>query len=210
MFQDTPQQPDQPEQPQAPAEEGANPQPEQAKQSEQPQKPAAPQAPPPPPPVHPVKTTQEERMWAAIGYVAFLGIVTLAMVPKSDFCKKHAAQGLFNFVIWFIGLILFAAPSFVSAIGGIILLGTTIIAIVGILKSIQSVELKLPVFSDIAAKIPTDSIMGSVTGKTPEKTEKPAEKKPEEGEAKPPAEEQKPEQPQEPEQPEKPEDKPSS
>ena len=119
----------------------------------------------------PEKTTQEERMWAAIGYIAFLGVVALAMKPKSEFCKHHATQGLTIFALWFVSLILLAMPSFIGAIGGLLLLGSTGLAVFGIIKAIQSYKLDLPVISSIAKKIPTDSIIGSVTGKTPVQTE---------------------------------------
>lgn len=165
MFQDN--QSQQPEQPTPPVNEQSV-APEQLQQ--QPQTPQTPAV----PVVVPEKTTQEERMWAAISYIAFLGVVALAIKPKSEFCKHHAAQGLTIFVVWFISLILFAMPSFIGAIGGILLLGATGIAIFGITKAIQSYKLELPVLSAIAKKIPTDSIIGSVTGKTPEAT-KPTE-----------------------------------
>jgi uncharacterized membrane protein len=117
-----------------------------------------------------IQTTQEERIWSAIGYIAFLGVVTLAMMPKSKFCRKHAAQGLTIFVLWFIGLIVMAMPSIIGAIGGLILLATGVLAVIGIIKSLQSYEFNLPVLSDIASKVPVDSIIGSVTGKTPPST----------------------------------------
>lgn len=192
MFQDN--QSPQPEQPtqSTPPEQTAQPVNEQPVKSQQPSVPEQPQQQsqdpqkPAAPVVVPEKTTQEERMWAAIGYIAFLGVVTLAIKPKSEFCKHHAAQGLTIFVIWFISLILFAMPSFIGVIGGILLFGATGLAIFGISKAIQSYKLELPVLSSIAKKIPTDSIIGSVTGKTPEV------KKSIEGEIKP-TEEVKPE-----------------
>ena len=162
MFQDN--QPQQPEQPTPPEQPVAPGQP----QAQQTMPQAAPKS--ASPTTVPEKTTQEERMWAAISYIAFLGIVALAIKPKSAFCKHHAAQGLTIFVLWFISLILLAMPSFIGAIGGILLLGTTGLAIFGIIKAIQSYKLEVPILSSIAEKIPTDSIIGSVTGKTPETT----------------------------------------
>ncbi len=157
--------------------------PESAPQALQ-QSPQVPEVPkkPSPPASLPIKTTQDERIWAAIGYVAFLGVVAMAMKPKSEFCKKHASQGLVIFAIWFIGLIVLAFPSFIGAIGGVILLAASILAIIGIIKAIQSFEFKVPVLSDIAAKIPTSAIVGSVTGKSTEvpTAEKPAEQPPSE------------------------------
>jgi uncharacterized membrane protein len=157
------------EQPQAP---------EQAQQPAQPEKPAAPPKPPAKPPV---KTTQEERMWSAIGYIAFLGVVTLAMMPKSEFCKKHASQGIVIFALWFVGLILLALPiALVNGLGFLIIVIATALAIFGIVKSISSYELKLPVLSDLAKMVPVGAIVGKMTGKTPppgapKPGEKPAE-----------------------------------
>lgn len=161
MFEDTQQpQPTQEANPAPVQAEAPNPAPAPAPTPEQPPKPAAPAA-------LPVKTTQEERMWGAIGYIAFLGVVTLAMMPKSEFCKKHAQQGILLFIFWFIGLIVMAMPiSILSGIGGVILLAVTIVAILGIVKSISSFELNLPVLSDLAKMVPAEAIVGSLTGKT--------------------------------------------
>lgn len=158
-------------------------QPQQPQQPVQPTPSAPTQAPAPtpvppvtPPPVvqTPEQSTQEERMWAVIGYIAFLGIITLAVKPKSEFCKHHAANGLAIFFIWFVGLIVLAMPSFIGAIGGLVLLTATVMAVLGILKAMQSYKLELPVLSTIAKAIPTDSIIGSVTGKLPD-TNQPAQ-----------------------------------
>jgi len=117
----------------------------------------------------PVKTNQEERMWGAISYIAFLGIVTLAMNSKSAFCKKHAAQGLLLFGVWFIGLIMMAVPSnLVILIGIILFFGAMGLGGFGMYKAFTSYELNIPVLSDIAKKIPVDSIIGTVTGKVVE------------------------------------------
>ncbi len=109
-------------------------------------------------------------MWSVIGYIAFLGFVTLAINPRSAFCKHHAANGLTIFGVWFVGLIVLAMPSFIGAIGGMILLLATALAVLGILKAIQSYKFEFPVLSSIAKLIPTDTIIGSVTGKMPDTT----------------------------------------
>ena len=179
VEQNQPEQPVQAEQqPQAPA------QPEPPKQPEKPAKPAA----------LPVKTTQEEKMWAAIGYVAFLGVVTLAMQPKSEFCRRHASQGLVIFAVWFVALILMAGPSVVGIIGLLLLLAATVVGLLGIVKSLQSFQFNLPVLSDIAKKVPVDSIIGSMTGKT---TEAPTPQEPAQP-AQPTEGKQEPQQPAEP------------
>ncbi|MCD6109301.1 hypothetical protein J7J83_00890 [bacterium] len=182
MFQDN--QPQQPVTPQSQEPEvtqtPTTPEPPQAPEKQvpvTPQKPATPV-------VSPEKTTQEERMWAAIGYIAFLGVVSLAIKPKSAFCKHHATRGLVIFAFWFVSLILLAMPSFIGVVGGLLLLGLTGLSIFGIIKSIQSYKLDLPVLSSLADKVPVSAIIGSVTGKTPEVT-KPSEAKPIEAETQP-------------------------
>jgi len=167
MFQDNQPQVEPQVQPQT------QPQPAQAQQA-QPQA-AAPVTPVAAPVATPVlvpeQTTQEERMWAVIAYIAFLGIVTIAVKPKSAFCKHHAANGLAIFLLWFVSLILLAMPSFIGAIGGLMLLTLTVVAVLGILKAIQSYKFELPVLTTVAKMIPTDSIIGSVTGKLPDTTQ---------------------------------------
>lgn len=205
MFEDNPQPTTQPENPGSQSEQTDQPQaqtPESAPQA-QPETPKAPEAPKKsgPPTSVPVKTTQDERIWAAIGYVAFLGVVSMAMKPKSEFCKQHASQGLVIFVIWFIGLILLAFPSFIGAIGGFILLAASVIAIIGIIKAIQSYQFKMPILSDIAAKIPMGAIVGSVTGKTPETESKKEEKQAEQAPAKTPSQQETPQAPTAPQEP---------
>jgi len=173
MFEDNPtQQP--PQEPQA--------QPEPQAQQQEPAQPAAPEAPKQPaqpakPAEKPIQTTQDEKMWAAIGYIAFLGLVTMAMKPKSEFCRQHASQGLVLFAVWFVGLILLAIGSVFSIVGGILMIAVTVLAILGILKAFSSYELKVPVLSDIAKKVPVNSIIGSMTGKkaTPVDPAKPTE-----------------------------------
>lgn len=184
---------------------------QQPQQSQQPETPVAPQSTPQPPakPTQPaelpVKTTQEERIWAAIGYVAFLGVVAMAMKPQSEFCKKHASQGLVIFAIWFIGLIVLAFPSFIGAIGGLILLAATILAVLGIVKAIQSYQFNIPVLSDIASKIPVSAIVGSVTGKT---VETPPQVPQQQEQPEQPAQPEVPQAPTQPEAPENTEEKP--
>jgi len=143
--------------------------------------PAPSQTPPPPvkPALIPVQTTQEERIWSVIGYVAFLGILTLAMMPKSAFCKRHAAHGLTIFILWFVLLIavlflLWPLPSvLVGMVESLLFLGAGALVVLGIIRSIQSFEMNVPILTPIAMKLPVDAIIGTVTGKTPEKTEEP-------------------------------------
>ncbi|MBN1494243.1 hypothetical protein JW911_00725 [Candidatus Peregrinibacteria bacterium] len=175
MFQDTQQQPQQqPAEQQTPsAGQPAETPTAQPQTSPTPTPPPAPTTPPPPP----VHTTQEERVWSAIGYIAFLGLLTLAMMPKSEFCKKHAAHGLTIFSVWFVALIaalilLWPFPAvFVSMVEGLLFLGLAALSVLGIIKSVQSYDMNIPVLTPIALKFPVNAIIGTITGKTPETKE---------------------------------------
>jgi len=170
MFEDNQPQPEQPaEQAQSQAEQTTQQEPQAQNKPVQPQKPAP----------KPLQVPQDEKMWAAIGYIAFLGVVTLAMKPKSKFCRHHASQGLVLFVLWFIGLILLAIGSIFSAVGGILMLGITILAVIGIIKAISSYEFNVPVLTGIAKNVPVDAIVGSMTGKKPTPTQQGQPQQPE-------------------------------
>jgi len=148
------------------------------------QQPATPPTPPAVPPPPPVQTTQEERIWAAISYIAFLGLLTLAMVPKSTFCKRHAAHGLTIFIAWFV--LIFAVlillwpfpPLLVSLVSGLLFIGTFALSLLGIIKSLQSYELNIPLLTPLALKFPVDLIIGTLTGKPAEKTQFPQQQPP--------------------------------
>lgn len=210
MFEDNQPQPEQPTEPT----EQTQAQPEQTTQQEnQSQNPPAQQQKPAPKPLH---VSQDEKMWAAIGYIAFLGVVTLAMKPKSKFCRHHASQGLVLFGLWFIGLILLAIGSIFSAIGAILMLGISILAVIGIVKAISSYEFNVPVLTGIAKKIPVDAIVGSMTGKKPAPVQQPpaapVQETPQEQAQQTPAQPEQPQQPaeQSPEQPTEEEQEPQN
>lgn len=178
MFQDTQQPQNQPPvQPEQPVQQAQT-----APQQPAPQQmPTAQPATPPPPPV---PTTQEERIWAAISYIGFLGLLTLAMMPKSTFCKRHAAHGLTVFVAWFVLLIavlilLWPFPAvLVSLVEGLLFLAVAAVTVLGIIKSVQSYELNIPVLTSIALKFPVDLIIGTITGKPADKTQPPQNEPP--------------------------------
>jgi uncharacterized membrane protein len=174
MFQDAQQTPP-PQQPEQPTVQNPQPQPSAAPAPTPPPAPAA------QPQIPPVKTTQEERIWSAIGYIAFLGLLTLAMMPKSEFCKRHAAHGLTIFCAWFISMfvvliVFWPFPAvIVSMIEGFLFLGSAALIILGILKSVQSYDMNIPVLTPIALKFPVNAIIGTIIGKVPEKTDTPQE-----------------------------------
>lgn len=99
------------------------------------------------------KTIEDGKIWAFVGYWGILFLVPLLGKKDNKFASFHGKQGLVLFVFWLAIFIL----SFIPFIGGIIgLLGwiiCVILAIVGMVKSLQGQYWKMPVLGDIAEKI---------------------------------------------------------
>ncbi len=81
------------------------------------------------------KPTQEERMWAVIGYLWALSIVVV-LLRRNKFVHDHAKQGL----LLFIGEILVFIPVF----GWLIFLVSILLALVGIIKAWNGEDWKVP------------------------------------------------------------------
>lgn len=90
------------------------------------------------------KPTQEEKIWGALSYAWILSVVALAARKNNDYVRFHANQGFLLFVLslffWF------------PILGWILAIVVTIMAIVGILKSLQGEEWPLPVLAGPAKK----------------------------------------------------------
>lgn len=91
------------------------------------------------------KITQEEKIWGALSYVWILSIVALAARKNNDYVRFHASQGFLLFILslffWF------------PILGWILAIIVTIMAIIGILKSLQGEEWQLPVLAKPAKQI---------------------------------------------------------
>ena len=93
------------------------------------------------------KTTgsDESRIWAAASYLWIISIVVLAARKNDDFARFHANQGALLFII--------SIPMcFIPIIGWIINLIIGILAIIGIIKSLQGEKWELPLLGGTAAK----------------------------------------------------------
>lgn len=89
--------------------------------------------------------TQEEKIWGAVSYIWILSIVALAARKNNDYVRFHANQGFLLFVL----SLFFWFPIF----GWILSVAVTIMAVIGILKSLKGEEWQLPVLSNQAKQI---------------------------------------------------------
>lgn len=91
------------------------------------------------------KITQEEKIWGALSYVWILSIVALAARKNNEYVRFHANQGFLLFILslffWF------------PVLGWLLAVVVTIMAIVGILKSLQGEEWPLPVLAASAKQV---------------------------------------------------------
>jgi len=75
------------------------------------------------------KISQEEKIWSAISYVWILSIVALAARKNNEYIRFHANQGFLLFCL----SLFFWFPIF----GWLLSITVTIVAIIGILKSLK-------------------------------------------------------------------------
>ena len=98
--------------------------------------------------------TQEEKIMSAIGYVWLLFLVPLLIKKNNEFCQHHAKQGL----------VLFIFSLIVSVLGGIPILGwliilpigwiiVAILALLGIVSSLQGKKWEMPILGKYAKRI---------------------------------------------------------
>jgi len=85
----------------------------------------------------------EDKLWAAVGYIWILSLVSLAARKENNFVKEHAGQGLLLFVISLVMMI-------IPILGWIINVIIVICCIVGIVKSLQGEKWKLPLLGGAA------------------------------------------------------------
>jgi len=100
------------------------------------------------------KDVEENKVWAAIGYLGILFLIPLLAKKDSPYAQYHAKQGLALFLA---GLIVGAASAIpfigwfiVAPIGGIILL---ILFVIGLINSLGGKMQPLPVIGKMAENL---------------------------------------------------------
>jgi len=100
------------------------------------------------------KVVEEGKIWAFIGYWGILFLVPLLGKKDNKFALFHGKQGLVLFIFWIAIVIL----GFIPIIGWFVIrpfgwLIFMILAIIGMVMSLQGKYWKMPVLGDIAEKI---------------------------------------------------------
>jgi len=90
------------------------------------------------------KPNQEEKIWGAISYFWILSLVVLAARKNNEYIRFHANQG---FLLFFASLFWWF-----PILGQVLAIILVIVAIIGIVKSLQGEKWELPVVGGIAAK----------------------------------------------------------
>jgi len=88
----------------------------------------------------------DSNLMAALSYLWLLSVVMLLVKKDDPFVQFHAKQGV---VLFLCSIVLWVIP----VVGWLLNMLVTIAVIVGFIMAIQGKEYKLPVVSDLAAKI---------------------------------------------------------
>jgi len=107
------------------------------------------------------KEIEEGKIWAFIGYWWILFLVPLLGFKDNKFALFHGKQGLVLFVAFIADYVIMIFFSWIPVlnilISGIVcwllFLALTILAIIGMVKSLQGQYWKMPVLGDVAEKI---------------------------------------------------------
>jgi len=103
-------------------------------------------------PISEEQMIEEGKAAAILGYVPFLCFIPLIKMRDNPFAHRHGKQGLLLFLVELLAL--FFTFDFISDLfWGIILIAAVVVAMVGILYSLQGKEFTVPVVGDLADKI---------------------------------------------------------
>lgn len=106
-------------------------------------------------PVEPV--TSDEKIFAVVGYLAFLFIVPLLVKPKSKFCQHHAKQSMIMFLLFIIVLVFLAAMPW---LGSIFTLAIFALYIIAIYRAYRGDSWNIPIISSISGKMDVSALYG--------------------------------------------------
>lgn len=105
---------------------------------------------------------EDEKLFAAIGYFAFLFVIPLIVKPKSAYCKFHAKQSMVLFLITIlIFVVLFAIPM----VGSLLTLGIFAVYVLAIYRAYKGEFWNIPLISNLTGKINLENLYGK-TGST--------------------------------------------
>ncbi len=100
---------------------------------------------------------EDNKVIAAIGYITVLCLVPLMMAKDSPFAQHHAKQGLVLFiaevVIFFLNGILAFIPIIGWLVAVVLNVGVVVLALMGIMKSLQGEKWEMPLLGQYAKKI---------------------------------------------------------
>jgi uncharacterized membrane protein len=99
----------------------------------------------------------DEKLLAAIGYIAFLFVIPLLAKPKSAFCKFHAKQSMVLFLITIVVLVVLAS---IPMIGSLLTLALFAVYVLSIYRAYMGEMWNIPLVSNFAGKIDTDKLYG--------------------------------------------------
>ena len=86
---------------------------------------------------------------AAIGYIWILCFIPLFLKRSSKFAQFHAKQGLILFIVEIIGWLVFWIP----LIGWLLFLAILVLAIMGIMNTLQGVWWEMPYLGKYAKRV---------------------------------------------------------
>jgi len=95
------------------------------------------------------RDVDENKVLAAVSYVWILCLVPLFLKRNSKFVQHHAKQGLVLFIIEIIGWLIFWIP----LIGWLLFVYVIIMAVMGIMNSMQGRMWEMPILGKYARKI---------------------------------------------------------
>lgn len=92
----------------------------------------------------------DEKLFAAVGYIAFLFVITLIAKPKSQYCQLHAKQSM---VMFLITIVVFMVLAMTPWIGSLFTLALFALYILAIYRAFRGDYWKIPFISNLADKI---------------------------------------------------------
>ena len=89
------------------------------------------------------KNNSEEKIWGAVGYLWILSLVALAARKDNEYVRFHASQGALLALLSVVFM-------FIPVLGWLANILVAVLAIVGIIKSLQGERWELPIVGSLA------------------------------------------------------------